>query len=273
MKRLSLLVLLIALLLPYHSMAAMSKPSSAIKKVAPAFWWAGMKNPELEVLLYGDHIATSEVSLSSNSKEVKLKEVIKPGNPNYLLLYFDLTEAAPQTFQITLKQGRRQTVVPYELKQRRPHASNVQGFDASDVLYLIMPDRYANGDPTNDRVPGMREQRVDRADGFARHGGDLRGIEQHLDYIADLGVTAVWLNPVQENDMAEGSYHGYAITDYYQVDRRLGSNDEFRQLVEQAHAKGLKVVMDMIFNHCGSENYLFKDMPAPDWFNHGNTYV
>ena len=119
----------------------------------------------------------------------------------------------------------------------------------------------------------MLEGNVDRNEPFARHGGDLKGIENHLDYIADLGVTSIWLNPIQENDMKEGSYHGYAITDYYQVDRRFGSNEEFRKLTQEANAKGLKVVMDMIFNHCGSDNYLFKDMPSKDWFNFEGNYA
>ena len=245
--------------------------AATIEKVAPAFWWAGMKNPKLQVLLYGEHISSAEVSISS--EDVTLQEVVKLENPNYLLLYLDLSEAAPQHFNITLKQGKKQTAVPYELKQRRQDASEVEGFNSSDVLYLIMPDRFANGDPSNDIVAGMREARVDRNDPFARHGGDLKGIENHLDYIADLGVTSIWLNPIQENDMKEGSYHGYAITDYYQVDRRFGSNEEFRSLVEQAHSKGLKVVMDMIFNHCGDQNYLFRDMPSKDWFNFKGKYV
>lgn len=249
-----------------HSVSA-----TVVKKVAPTFWWAGMKNPQLQVLLYGDNISSSDVSISS--KDILLKDVVKQENPNYLLLYMDLAEAAPQTFNIILKNGKKQTVVPYEIKQRRTNAAAVEGFNSGDVLYLIMPDRFANGNPSNDIVPGMLEARVDRTDQYARHGGDLKGIENHLDYISDLGVTAIWLNPIQENDMKEGSYHGYAITDYYQVDRRFGSNEEFRQLVEQAHAKGLKVVMDMIFNHCGSENYLFKDMPSKDWFNFRGSYT
>ena len=136
-----------------------------------------------------------------------------------------------------------------------------------------MPDRFSNGDPSNDIIPGMLEAKVDRNEPFARHGGDLKGIENHLDYLDNLGITAIWLNPIQENDMKEGSYHGYAITDYYQVDRRFGNNEEFRKLVDAAHAKGMKVVMDMIFNHCGSENYLFKDMPSKDWFNFRGNYV
>lgn len=230
-----------------------------------------MKNPELQVMLYGEHIASAEVSISS--KDIMLQEVVKQENPNYLLLYMNISEAAPQKFEIILKQGKKQTVVPYELKQRRPSASEVEGFNSSDVLYLIMPDRFANGDVSNDIIPGMLEAKVDRNDPFARHGGDLKGIENQLDYIANLGVTSIWLNPIQENDMKEGSYHGYAITDYYQVDRRFGSNEEFRSLVQQAHNKGLKVVMDMIFNHCGDQNYLFKDMPSKDWFNFKGNYV
>ncbi len=245
--------------------------ATSVKKVAPTFWWAGMKNPELQILLYGDGIASSEVSLSSN--DVFLKEVVKQQNPNYLLLYVDLSEAAPQTFDIILKQGRKTATVPYELKQRTRKGEEVEGFTPADVLYLIMPDRFANGTPDNDVVPGMLENKVDRSDQYARHGGDLKGIADHLDYIADLGITAIWLNPAQENDMPESSYHGYAITDYYQIDRRYGSNEEFKALTEQAHRKGLKVVMDMIFNHCGSENYLFKDKPQEDWFNFRSQYV
>lgn len=242
-----------------------------IKKVAPAFWWAGMKNPELQILLYGEQIASADVRISS--EDIILKDVVRQENPNYLLLYLDVSEAAPQRFDITLKQGKKQTVVPYELRQREAGASDREGFNSGDVLYLIMPDRFANGDSSNDIIPGMLEAKVDRNEPFARHGGDLKGIESRLDYLSDLGVTSIWLNPVQENDMKEGSYHGYAITDYYQVDRRFGSNEEFRRLVKQAHAKGMKVVMDMIFNHCGSENYLFKDMPSKDWFNFKGKYV
>ena len=267
MKRNLLFIILLLLLPGFHQVFA----ASTIKKVAPTFWWAGMKNPELQILLYGDRISSADVSLSAD--DITLQEVVKQENPNYLVLYLDLSKAAPQNFDIILKQGKKQTKIPYELKQRRPNASAVEGFDSSDVLYLIMPDRFANGDPSNDIIPGMLEGNVDRNEPFARHGGDLKGIENHLDYIADLGVTSIWLNPIQENDMKEGSYHGYAITDYYQVDRRFGSNEEFRKLTQEANAKGLKVVMDMIFNHCGSDNYLFKDMPSKDWFNFEGNYV
>lgn len=242
-----------------------------IKKVAPSFWWAGMKNPELQILLYGEDLALSDVSVSGEG--IYLKETVRQDNPNYLLLYLDLSEAKAQTFQILLKHGKKKLQIPYELKSRVRRGEDVKGFTSEDVLYLIMPDRFANGNPENDVVDGMREKKIDRADSFARHGGDIQGISSHLDYIADLGVTAIWLNPTQENDMESGSYHGYAITDYYQIDRRFGSNEDFCALVEKAHEKNLKVVMDMIFNHCGSENYLFRDKPSKEWFNYHSNYV
>lgn len=244
---------------------------ASIKKVAPTFWWAGMKNTELQVLLYGEDISFSDVSLTSS--DVYLKEVVRQANSNYLILYLDLKEARPQKFDIVLKKGRKVTKVPYELKERIRKGTDIEGFTSSDVLYLIMPDRFANGNPDNDVIPGMLENKVDRNEQFGRHGGDFKGISEHLDYISDLGVTAIWLNPTQKNDMKDGSYHGYAITDYCQIDRRFGTNEEFCNLVNEAHGKGLKVVMDMIFNHCGSENYLFKDKPQDDWFNFRSNYV
>lgn len=244
---------------------------ASIKKVAPTFWWAGMKNTELQVLLYGEDISSSDVSLTSS--DVYLKEVVRQANSNYLILYLDLKEACPQKFDIVLKKGRKVTKVPYELKERIRKGTDIEGFTSSDVLYLIMPDRFSNGNPDNDIIPGMLENKVDCNEQFGRHGGDFKGISEHLDYISDLGVTAIWLNPTQENDMKDGSYHGYAITDYYQIDRRFGTNEEFCNLVNEAHGKGLKVVMDMIFNHCGSENYLFKDRPQDDWFNFRSNYV
>ncbi|MCE2617284.1 MAG: glycoside hydrolase family 13 protein [Phocaeicola sp.] len=266
MKKILLLMSILSLL---GNLSA--KSADMIKKVAPTFWWAGMKNPELQVILYGDNISNNDVSVSSS--DIFIKEVVKQENPNYLIVYLDLSEAQPQKFNFILKNGKTNTLVPYELKQRDTHSSDIQGFDASDVLYLIMPDRFANGNPDNDIVSGMFKNKVDRNDQYARHGGDLKGIEEHLNYISDLGVTAIWLNPIQENDMPHGSYHGYAITDYFQVDRRLGTNEEFKSLVEKTHEKGMKVVMDMIFNHCGSENYLFKDMPSKDWFHYKGNYV
>lgn len=242
-----------------------------VTRIEPSFWWAGMKNPELQILLYGNQLA--EWSVAINTTGVTLQEVVHQNNPNYLILYLDISDAPAQTFNIVLSKGKQKRTISYSLKERTNQRENIKGFDAGDVLYLIMPDRFANGNPQNDIVKGMQEQRIDRSDSFARHGGDFRGIINNLDYIADLGVTCVWLNPVQENDMPEGSYHGYAITDYYSTDARLGSNDEFIELVQKAQEKGLKVVMDMIFNHCGSNHFLFKDMPSESWFNFNAQYT
>ncbi|MDH6359279.1 glycoside hydrolase family 13 protein [Parabacteroides sp. PF5-9] len=242
-----------------------------VKKIEPAFWWAEMKNTELQILMYGDNMAACDVTIVAES--VRLKETIHLENPNYLILYIDLIDAKPQTFHISLKRGKEQKIIAYELKQREEYTSEVEGFNSGDVLYLIMPDRFANGDPSNDVVAGMKESKVNRNDPIARHGGDIKGISDHLHYIQDLGVTAIWLNPIQENDMPHASYHGYAITDYYRVDRRFGTNEEFKNLIKSAHDKGMKVVMDMIFNHCGSEHYFFRDKPSVDWFNYSDRYV
>jgi len=264
MKRLILFVILVFI-------SIQTLLSIDIKKLEPAFWWAGMKNNELQVLMYGDNIAKCEVSISS--KNVKIQEIVRMENPNYLLVYFDLTDAKPETFNIQLQRGKEKKSIPYEIKKRKEGSADRAGFNSSDVLYLIMPDRFANADPSNDVIKGMIDNKVDRNDQYARHGGDIKGIEDNLDYIADLGVTAIWVNPIQENDMPHGSYHGYAITDYYKVDRRFGSNDDFVRMVDKSHAKGMKIVMDMIFNHCGSEHYFFKDKPSHDWFNFSDKYV
>lgn len=245
MKKIYLVLLLVLLSLSVFAID--------IKTVDPAFWWSGMKNPELQVLIHGEGVAKSDVSITS--KSVRLKETVKLESPNYLILYFDLSGAQPEKFNIVLQQGKDKKVVPYEIKGRKSGSSDRIGFNASDVLYLIMPDRFANGDTSNDVIAGMREAKIDRNGQYARHGGDFKGVSDRVDYIHDLGVTAIWFNPVMENDMPEGSYHGYATTDYYKVDRRFGSNQEFVDLVDKVHAKGMKVVMDMIFNHCGSEHF------------------
>ncbi|MDR1884294.1 MAG: glycoside hydrolase family 13 protein [Prevotella sp.] len=251
--------------------AAASAFASGIKTVDPAFWWAGMKNPELQVLIHGDNIGKSEVGITS--KFVKLKETLRLENPNYLILYFDLSEARPEEFNIVLQQGNDRNVIPYEIKRRSPGSSDRAGFNTSDVLYLIMPDRFSNGDSSNDEIFGYP---VNRDNPNSRHGGDFKGIENHLDYLEQLGITAVWLNPVLENNMNEheySAYHGYATTDFYKVDARFGTNEDYRDLIDKLHARGMKIVMDMIFNHCGSEHYMFKDIPSKDWFNNRGKYV
>ena len=237
----------------------------------PAFWWSGMKNPELQLMVYGENIASFRPSVSYPG--VKLKSSVALESPNYLLVYLDVENAQPGTFDITFTKDKKQIKMPYELKARKKDACKIKGFDSSDVLYLIMPDRFANGDPLNDNLVMKTAYKTDRNDPSARHGGDLAGIEKHLDYIEDLGVTAIWLNPVLENDMQGGSYHGYATTNYYRVDRRFGTNEDYVRLIDKTHAKGMRVVMDMIFNHCGSDHIWMKDVPSKDWFNNLDKYV
>jgi neopullulanase len=243
-----------------------------ITKMEPAFWWSGMKNPELQIMVYGTEISNARVTVLSS--DVILKSVVKCDSPNYLFIYLDLTKAMPGQIKLQFQEGKKKKVVFYELKNRTFDPASRKGFSTSDVLYLLMPDRFANGNPANDNIPMKYcTVNVDRKDPNSRHGGDIEGIIQHLDYIADLGVTAIWLNPVLENDMPGGSYHGYATTDYYKVDPRFGTNEDYVRLIESSHRKGLKVVMDMIFNHCGSEHIWKKDMPFKDWFNFNGEFV
>ena len=237
----------------------------------PAFWWSGMKNPELQLMVYGENIASFRPSVSYPG--VKLKSSVALESPNYLLVYLDVENAQPGSFDITFTKDKKQIKMPYELKARKKDACKIKGFDSSDVLYLIMPDRFANGDPSNDNLVMKTAYKTDRNNPSARHGGDLAGIEKHLDYIEDLGVTAIWLNPVLENDMQGGSYHGYATTNYYRVDPRFGTNEDYVRLIDKTHAKGMRVVMDMIFNHCGSDHIWMKDVPSKDWFNNLDKYV
>ncbi len=240
-------------------------------KVEPAFWWSDMKNTELQLMIYGKDISGYRASIDYPG--VHISSAVTLESPNYQILYLDIAKATPGTFDITFTNGKKKLTYKYELKQRRSSTEDIQGFDSSDVLYLIMPDRFANGDPSNDQIPMRSSYKVDRNDPNARHGGDIAGIEQHLDYIQDLGVTAIWLNPVLENDMEGGSYHGYATTDYYKVDPRFGTNEDYARLIDNAHKQGMRVVMDMIFNHCGSDHPWMKDIPSKDWFNNLDHYV
>lgn len=231
-----------------------------IERMEPPFWYSGMKNHELQVMFYGEDIALSQVTLE-DYEGVTVKEVCRLENPNYLFVYLDVSgEASPGVMEFRFSQGKNSLVKQFELRPRNTDAG-AMGFSKKDVLYLIMPDRFANGNPDNDVLDGYE---IDRQGG-GRHGGDIKGIVDHLDYIRDLGVTAVWLNPVQFNK--GGNSHGYAISDFYLIDPRLGTNEEYREMVRTAHSKGIKVVMDMIFNHCGSSHWWIWDIPSPDWFN------
>lgn len=242
-----------------------------IQRVEPAFWWVGMKNPELQILVYGKDISTASVSLSHPG--VEITRIEKPENPNYQFLFLRINSSAkPGVIPVTFTRGRKKRVINYELRQREKPAADYKGFTSADVMYLIMPDRFANGDETNDYVAGMLEK-PNRANDFGRHGGDLKGIENNLDYLKDFGVTALWLNPILENNQAHSSYHGYAISDFYKVDPRFGSNEDYRLLTKKVHDKGLKMVQDMVFNHAGSEAWFVKNPPEKDWVHQFPEYT
>jgi glycosidase len=251
---------------------SLSAEAIEVSRMEPAFWWVGMKNPELQVMLYGEGIGRADVQFEYPG--VYLEKIVRADSPDYLFVYLKLDSTAkPGTVRFTLNEGKKKLFRTLELKPRAT-TLGAQGFSPADALYLIMPDRFANGNPDNDVWDG---EDIDRNDLSYRHGGDLAGIQKHLDYLDDLGVTTVWLNPVLENKMNSPekykSYHGYAITNFYKVDQRMGSNEEYRLLIENIHQKGMKIVMDMIYNHCGSLHWWMNDLPFRDWLNHQEGFV
>lgn len=239
-------------------------PPPLFDHVEPPFWWTSMKGRSLQILLHNTRTNIADYTVSLTYPGVMLTEVRKVENPHYLFLYLTLqpgVKAGQVPILFTL--GKKKFNFTYELKEK-PVTSPLPTVDASDVVYLLMPDRFANGDVKNDTIPGMFEgAHRDKPNG--RHGGDLKGISDHLDYFRDLGVTALWLNPVLENNQPKWSYHGYAITDLYKVDARFGSNEQYRQLIDQCHSRGIKMIQDMVMNHIGNEHYLAKDLPEKDW--------
>lgn len=246
----------------------------SIEHVHPLNWWSGMKNPELQILIHGKGIGAYDVELK-DLQGIEVKEIIKTDNPNYIIIYLDTKNAPAQDFSILLKNGKKKiATIPYSLKERENRPVN--SFDASDVVYLLMPDRFATGTTDKEKTvmyKGLKQNTWNRNVDMARHGGDLAGMTQHLDYLQELGVTAVWPTPTLENDMAEQSYHGYAITDYYKTDPRFGTNEDYKNFVSEAHSKGIKVIKDIVFNHTGVANFLFEDRPADDWFNYNSVYT
>lgn len=269
MKKITYIIIILSLCLSNIK----AQTQQVVQRVEPAFWWVGMANPELQLLVYGKNLAATNVSLANN-QGVELISTMRLQSPNYLVLNLRISpQAKAGSFKVLFKQqGKTVFTYHYSLKARAKGSAQRQGFNPSDVLYLITPDRFANGNPNNDNHPKMRES-ANRKNKGGRHGGDIKGIVDKLDYIKDMGFTAIWLNPVLENNMKEYSYHGYSTTDFYQVDPRFGSNEEYRELCAKAKAKGIKVVMDMIVNHCGSEHWWMKDLPMSDWVNNQKGYL
>jgi glycosidase len=236
-----------------------------IERIEPPFWWTGFEHRELQLMLHGNNI--SLLTPDVDHAGVSINRVVRVENPNYLFVYMDIgPDAEPGTFEITFSEGDYTITRSYELRPKNSDPDHARGFTSADAIYLIMPDRFANGDPNNDEFYFL-DDKLDRDDPYGRHGGDLQGIEDNLDYIADMGFTSVWLNPVLEVAMPVASYHGYATTDHYTVDPRLGTNEQFRELAAKMKARGIGMIMDQVVNHIGSGHWWMDDLPASDWLN------
>lgn len=245
----------------------------ALERVEPSFWWVGMNNPKLQLVVHGNQIASRDVSL--NYEGVKLVKISRVENPNYLFLDLEINAGtAPGKFEIEFtKKNTKKLSYSYQLKARDKSPNRIQGVTNKDFVYLIMPDRFANGDKKNDIVKGMEETVLNRDSMYYRHGGDIQGIINHLDYLQDLGVTTLWLNPVLENDQPKTSYHGYAVTDNYKIDPRFGTNELYKKLVDDCHLRGMKVIKDLVHNHLGSKHWIIKDLPSKDWVHQWPTFT
>ena len=260
-------ILLVTAILMANVLSMSAAKKSVIDRIEPTDWYVGMKNPQVQLMVYGKGIR-DVASVTTDYPGVVIDSLVRLDSPNYLLVYMNLRGAQPGT--MTLNFGK--TKVQYQLKQREMSGDKRMGFTNADVLYMLMPDRFAQGANHPKQIKGMRNYVEDRTKPSLRHGGDLNGIREHLDYFKELGVTALWFTPVLENDSPDSengfsTYHGYATTNYYKVDPRFGSNADYKLLCDEAHKKGLKIVMDMIFNHSGFEHPWTQDMPTKDWLN------
>ncbi len=273
----------------FYAFQTLSQTPS-IERINPTNWYVGMKNPKLQLLVYGKNIKDCDVKI--NYQGVTLEKTNKVENPNYLFLDLNIaleTKAGQMDIELSktiqIQKGRKKTIdqiikitQPFQLKIRD---KKPQVIDSKDFIYLILPDRFSNGDLTNDKFADMADPESDRKSPFLRHGGDLLGIQNHLDYFTELGVTTLWLNPIIENNQPQtneggamrSAYHGYGFTDQYNVDKRLGGNEAYKKLIDAAHSKGLKIIQDAVYNHVGINHWILKDMPMKEWLNQWKTYT
>ena len=242
-----------------------------VTRVEPLSWWTGMKT-DLQLLVNGEGIGAYSVAIEGG-KGVKIKAVHQADSPNYLFVDVDVTaKAKPGTYTLVFKKGTEEIRRPYVIAAREKGSADRKSFTTADLIYLIVPDRFANGDPSNDSTPDTAEK-ARRESPMGRHGGDLQGVIDHLDYIADLGATALWSTPLLGDNAPRGSYHGYACSDYYHIDPRYGSNELYREMVGKAHEKGIKIIMDVVTNHSSTEHWWMKDLPFKDWVHMNDPYV
>ncbi|GAB3922394.1 glycoside hydrolase family 13 protein [Larkinella terrae] len=276
MNRSVLLLIPLVLLVHFQTLAQ----TASIQRVDPTNWWVGMKNTNLQLLVYGPKAGS--LTYSINYPGVKLLKTHPAENPDFAFLDLTISPTAkPGTFRIVGKNGSQTASHSYELKARTSGPKG-QGVSSADFIYLIMPDRFANGDPANDAFADMLDNKVDRSVPHLRHGGDLQGITNHLDYLQELGVTAIWMTPVLVNDETlkqeapdrmQAGYHGYHFTDHYQIDKRFGGNEVYRQFAQTLHQRGMKLVQDAVYNHVSDDHWLYKNQPFKDWFNQWPAYT
>jgi len=266
LKKLCIGLLFCGLIIPVEA-----QEKTIIQHVEPPFWWTGMSNHDLQLLIHGEKVSRYKVTI--NHSGVAVQSVTTLESPNYLFVNLKITdEAKAGQFSIELTDGNKKLTYNYELKPREQRTNIGQAINPSDVIYLITPDRFANGDTTNDSTDDTIEK-ANRKDDHGRHGGDIKGIINHFDYIKELGITTLWLNPFLENDQPAYSYHGYGISDFYKTDSRYGSNNDFKTLVDLSHENGMKVIMDQVFNHCGSGHWWMDDLPSKDWLSQWDTFT
>jgi len=252
-------------------LAASTAAGQDIDRIEPPSWWQGFRQPEVQLLIHGDRAGDFEPSLDYPG--VSISRVERVDSPNYLFVYLRLDRGAkPGELPLRFRAGDTVLERRFPLLSKNPDPAHVSGFSPADTVYLITPDRFSNGDTANDTIAGLGDP-ADRRNPLGRHGGDIRGMQDHLDYVADMGFTMIWPNPLLENAMPNSSYHGYAITDFYRVDPRFGSNESYRAFVAAAKARGIGVIMDMVVNHAGSGHWWMDDLPTSDWINFDGQFV
>ena len=266
MKRFFLIAITVIFIL---SVDAKTQPW--VQRLEPTFWWVGMQQPELQLMIYGKGIGEAEFTINYSGVSISRKQLTD--NPNYVFLYLNITkDTQPGKFNIVMQIAKKKQTISYELKSRRAGSAMRKSFNEADAIYLLMPDRFVNGVVANDSITGYH-QGVHRDVAGARHGGDIEGIISKVPYLADLGVTALWTTPLFDNNDTNYSYHHYACSDYYKIDPRFGNNEDYLRLSEACHSNGLKLIIDVVPNHCGSSHWWIKDLPAKDWLNVWPTYT
>ncbi|MDP1677277.1 MAG: alpha-amylase family glycosyl hydrolase [Bacteroidota bacterium] len=264
-KRLIVICKRTILLLFFTVVQYLSAQQLRVTTVEPPNWWTGMKLNTIQLMVYGENL--KNLKATSSSSDIKIVRIHQPENTSYAFIDVEISPSAkPADYKITLASKQGTTSLKFPVIKRKKSQDEHQGFNSSDVIYLITPDRFANGDTTNDRVAGMPDA-VNRSERSGRHGGDIQGIIDHLDYLRDLGITTIWINPLVENNMDRVTYHGYAATDLYAIDRRFGSNELYAQLVSESHKRGLKVIIDHVNNHIGTNHRWIQNLPTVDWLN------